>query len=204
MFDSIRDNKLVEEIFSVWVNGGFLMIPLVLLALIIYFCAMELYFYFHNADFKNVKENVWIDWIKNSSECRGSIGEIISYALSNVKSVVEIQNKFIEIRHAHLPRIDRRIIFLSILITVAPLMGLLGTVMGMLTTFKGLSVGNGKIIELVASGISEALITTQTGLIIAIPGYIFIYVLTRKRQELAAFLGHLESKIVQYYSKGEI
>ncbi|MEK9985703.1 MAG: MotA/TolQ/ExbB proton channel family protein, partial [Opitutae bacterium] len=68
--------------------------------------------------------------------------------------------------------------------SAAPLMGLLGTVMGMLATFDGLTSNIGRTIELVASGISEALITTQTGLVIAIPGLVMIYLVQKRRNNL--------------------
>ncbi len=58
---------------------------------------------------------------------------------------------------------------LQILVTTAPLLGLLGTVTGMLATFQGLNASNGNTFDLVAAGISEAMITTETGLVIAIP-----------------------------------
>ena len=58
---------------------------------------------------------------------------------------------------------------LQVLTTTAPLLGLLGTVMGMLSTFSGLADSRGDMFDQVAAGISEAMITTETGLIIAIP-----------------------------------
>jgi len=59
---------------------------------------------------------------------------------------------------------------ISLLATIAPLLGLLGTVGGMIKTFEVIAefgTGNARAL---ASGISEALITTQTGLVIAVPG----------------------------------
>lgn len=59
---------------------------------------------------------------------------------------------------------------IGVLAAVAPLLGLLGTVLGMIGTFDCIALfgtGNARVL---AGGISEALITTQTGLIIAIPG----------------------------------
>lgn len=66
---------------------------------------------------------------------------------------------------------DRRLRYLKVLTSVAPLMGLLGTVAGMLKTFRGLSDSGLSVTEnMVAVGISEALITTQTGLSIGVIG----------------------------------
>ena len=72
--------------------------------------------------------------------------------------------------------------------------------MGMLTTFKGLSTSSGgKTIDFVAGGISEALITTQTGLIIAIPAYVMINRIVSQRDQLEIFFTTLESLTMQNY-----
>jgi biopolymer transport protein ExbB/TolQ len=65
---------------------------------------------------------------------------------------------------------QRDFVVLAALTVVAPLLGLLGTVMGMIETFEAVAVVSGKTSENVASGISKALITTQFGLVVAIPG----------------------------------
>ena len=63
-----------------------------------------------------------------------------------------------------------RLTVIGVLAAIAPLLGLLGTVTGMITTFDVLAVFGTGNTKAMASGISEALITTQTGLMIAIPG----------------------------------
>ena len=80
-------------------------------------------------------------------------------------------------------------------------MGLLGTVMGMLATFDGLTSSIGRTIELVASGISEALITTQTGLVIAIPGLVMIYLVQKRRNNLQMLFVRLESLSMQAFEQ---
>ena len=81
------------------------------------------------------------------------------------------------------------------------MLGLLGTVMGMLMMFKGLSVGGGKLVDVVASGISEALITTEMGLLIAVPGYFMAYAIKRRMDEYEAFLLRLESLTLQQFKR---
>lgn len=69
-------------------------------------------------------------------------------------------------------RLTDRLALIGVLVAIAPLLGLLGTVTGMMTTFDVLAIfgtGNAKAM---AGGISEALITTQTGLLVAIPGLV--------------------------------
>ncbi|MCA1964734.1 MAG: MotA/TolQ/ExbB proton channel family protein, partial [Prosthecobacter sp.] len=88
---------------------------------------------------------------------------------------------------------------IQICVAAAPLWGLLGTVTGMLTTFLGLAKGGGgeKTMNVIAGGISEALITTETGLMVALPGYFLHYVLTAKRNKFEGFLEHLQNACTQ-------
>jgi biopolymer transport protein ExbB len=84
--------------------------------------------------------------------------------------------------------VNRRLPFLGILVGAAPLLGLLGTVAGMLATFAGMAAANGGApIDSISSGISQALVTTQAGLVIAIPAA-FLLALIKRR----ALTTHLE------------
>jgi biopolymer transport protein ExbB len=74
--------------------------------------------------------------------------------------------------------------FIGALAAVAPLMGLLGTVIGMIVTFDVISVFGTGNARAMAGGISEALITTQTGLLVAIPGLYMKGYLDRRAQKL--------------------
>lgn len=192
----------IEEISAVWLSGGWVMIPLVFLAFIIFFSAMELILFFMRGNHTKVSEATYENWIDDPSQGKGHVGEVISYIKEEGQGDPdEIRNRFLEISSASLPVVDARLMFLNILVTVSPLMGLLGTVIGMLATFKGLASGSGKTIDLVAEGISEALITTQTGLIIAIPGYLLVSMIQKKRNQYSAFLVRLESLMLQKLQK---
>ena len=81
----------------------------------------------------------------------------------------KIEEKFSEVKH----NLERNLTMLGTLATISPLIGLLGTVMGMITAFTGLTETSGANPDLLASGISSALITTAFGLLIAVPGLVF-------------------------------
>jgi len=84
--------------------------------------------------------------------------------------------------------IRRRIPFLTVLISAAPLLGLLGTVAGMLITFQGMAGATGGApIDTISTGISKALLTTQAGLVIAVPAAFFLALVKRR-----ADVTHLE------------
>ena len=67
------------------------------------------------------------------------------------------------------PQLSRGIRFLKLLAAVAPLLGLLGTVVGMIATFQAISLFGTGDPKLMAGGISQALVTTMLGLFVAIP-----------------------------------
>jgi len=100
------------------------------------------------------------------------------------------------------PKLEKNLSFIQITASTAPLMGLLGTVTGMINTFKLITVfGTGDARSL-SSGISEALVTTEFGLIVAIPALILYALLNRRVQGIlsdmdklsAAFLNGLPKK----------
>jgi biopolymer transport protein ExbB len=94
----------------------------------------------------------------------------------------ELQRSFASFELDEMAWIERRIPFLAVLITAAPLLGLLGTVAGMLLTFSGMAAGNEAPIDTISSGISTALVTTQAGLVIAIPAAFFLALLKRQSE----------------------
>ncbi len=188
----------LQQTLAIWRAGGYLMVPLALLALFIYYTSMELYLYFSRSGLQRPEEAVWGPWVRDPAAAEGAVGGIIRYALAGSPAAQAIRSRFTEIRAAQFDRIDRRLRFLSVLVAAAPLTGLLGTVVGMLATFRALaSAAGGATTDLVAAGISQALITTQTGLLIAIPGYVFIHLIRRRRVELEYFITHLESTVLQ-------
>lgn len=87
---------------------------------------------------------------------------------------------------------------ISTLIAAAPLTGLLGTVTGMISTFQSLIDRTGqKSIEGLADGISVALVTTETGLAIAIPAVILLHFAQRQVQHGEQHLVALESRLME-------
>ena len=80
----------------------------------------------------------------------------------------KIEEKAIEVKFL----LERNLNMLGTIATISPLLGLLGTVVGMITAFTGLTETTGANPDLLAEGISQALITTAFGLFIAVPGLV--------------------------------
>ncbi|MCC5022327.1 MAG: MotA/TolQ/ExbB proton channel family protein [Candidatus Synoicihabitans palmerolidicus] len=114
------------------------MMPLAILTMIIYYSVVSLYLEWFVRRFSRADENVWRHWIDSPDEAEGERGEIIRFASANFQSIDRLRACFNEIRTDYIPRINTRIRFAMVLVSTAPLAGLLGTVTGMLTTFNGL------------------------------------------------------------------
>ena len=79
-----------------------------------------------------------------------------------------------------LPKFNSMLSFLKIISVVAPLLGLLGTVTGMIVTFQAITLYGAGDPKLMAGGISTALVTTVLGLVVAIPT-VFLHTLVQSR-----------------------
>lgn len=197
--DKSFSDTLGEGLYII-ISGGWVMIPLFCLGIIAFFLAARLMLFLRRANFRKTSAATCEEWVRDTSKAQGTVGEIIRYSQDGVNSISDIQSRFSEIRVAEVPRLSQNITLLMILINTAPLLGLLGTVLGMLTTFYGISLGGSEsTTNIVADGIHVALITTQMGLTLAIPGYVVVYFLKQKVIDYEAFLVRLESITMQVY-----
>ena len=193
--------ETIDFIWNTWESGGVVMFPLILVAFLIYSVAVHLLLSLMRRSFRNLDDEILIKWVEDPEKSEGEVGRIIRFTQDGVLELSDVYSRFSEVFSSCLPFFERRIVYLNTLITTAPLLGLLGTVMGMLITFKGLSIGGGKLIDVVASGISEALITTEMGLLIAVPGYFLTYLIKRRKDEYETFLFRLESLTLQQFKR---
>jgi biopolymer transport protein ExbB len=102
---------------------------------------------------------------------------------------------FAQCRQGELSPYDYSFYMLGALVAAAPLLGLLGTVLGMVDTFDGVASRSGRTAEVVAGGISLALTTTQVGLAAALPGTFGLTHLFRLYRRLQNRIDLLESAL---------
>ncbi|PIE51184.1 hypothetical protein CSA37_13020 [Candidatus Fermentibacteria bacterium] len=120
------------------------------------------------------------------SEEQAPLARIIEAALRNYKGTErDIQNAVDEMALAELPRINARIGFLAMLANVSTMVGLLGTIFGLIAAFAAVAAADPEQKSvLLANGISQAMNTTAFGLISAIPLLIIHSILTSKSDSL--------------------
>ncbi len=85
---------------------------------------------------------------------------------------------------------------LGSMIAAAPLLGLLGTVSGMVTTFESISGRSAeKTMEGLARGISEVLVATESGLVVAIPALLLVHIASRSLRKYMQKLNQIEQSV---------
>jgi biopolymer transport protein ExbB len=101
------------------------------------------------------------------------------------------------------PKLQRSLLFLKIISVVAPLMGLLGTVTGMIQTFQAITLFGTGDPTLMAGGISQALVTTVLGLSVAIPIVLLHTVVSGRSRRIINVLQEQAAGIVAQHSEAE-
>jgi len=179
-------------------SGGLMMVPLGLLALYGFYCAgVQIYVVVFSNDKDKDRELLSRLDSQNNDEISAIVEEEIGRrdravfpkmceaALSNISIGRKETEEALEEEGAlQLSRLKRGIKPLQGVVTVAPLMGLLGTVYGMIASFQSMGTAGDDKVKFLSEGIYEALVTTATGLTIAIP-FLFLYLwLSRKTDEI--------------------
>jgi biopolymer transport protein ExbB len=121
------------------------------------------------------------------ADMKGPMGRMLAAGVANLGESKElIEEVMFERLLTTRLRVNSLLPFIAIAAASAPLLGLLGTVTGIITTFKRITVfGSGDPGQL-SGGISEALITTEYGLIVAIPALLLHALLTRKARRIVS------------------
>lgn len=152
--------------FSYWGAGGWLLLPLagVCVGIWGYFLRSREQF------FSVIQEADSLSMNPEKTESKGLVGNFLNRVSEDISLGANPRSAFHLRQEECMDGLQRDIKILAALTAVAPLLGLLGTVMGMIDTFDASAALSANTGEQVAGGISQALITTQLGLIIALPG----------------------------------
>ena len=193
------NNPIVQQMLHTWSNGGWVMACLASVAFIMYGTAAHLLFFLYHRGLSRATETKMRRWIAEPERAPKQVRELIRYTQDEVHSLTDVEGRFREIESAKVPEVDRRLAFLNVMVVASPLFGLLGTVLGMLLTFRAIGVGGSSTSDIIAKGISEALVATQTGMMVAIPGLLAAFLAKRWRNEYVAFLTRLEGLTLRHF-----
>lgn len=206
VWTNVRDWAVEQarEAFDIWISGGWAMIGIAAVSLVMFALGVHLHLALRDRRKGLVGEETWRRWLESPAEAFGPLGELLR-PVAECRTIEDVTRLFSEARAAMLSPLERDLRVMRICVSAAPLVGLLGTVTGMLTTFHALADGGGgdETMKMVAGGISVALITTETGLLVALPGLFYQVHLARKFQQHQAFLAHVETVSAQAVHRRE-
>lgn len=202
--DSLATGPMpAQETLTIWnmaLKGGVVMIPLVILSVVAIYIFIERYLAISRASreetnfMNNIRDFIHDGRIDSAkSLCRNNLSPIsrmiakgivrIGRPLSDINAAIENVGKL------EVSKLEKNIAVLATVAGAAPMLGFLGTVIGMVRAFYNMSMaGNNIDISLLAGGIYEAMITTITGLTVGIIAYICYNVLVARIEKVVFML----------------
>jgi biopolymer transport protein ExbB len=189
-----RRTTLWEQIQS----GGLLIWPILFVGLVAAILVLERLFFLGRVSQNTDKLMTHVTELVEKGDYKGAVqstqtqsgrptGNVLKAGLEQQGQPRDIiESSLAEAILKETPRLERFLPALKVLAAIAPLLGLLGTVTGMINTFHVITVYGTGDPKLMAGGISEALITTQLGLAVAIPILVITALLGRKASRIAS------------------
>jgi biopolymer transport protein ExbB len=182
----------LNKIYEYFQQGGWVMFPLGLGSLVMWALILDRLFAFRKLWYDDIPLSEAIGAVqrgKLETPKNGLRARLVRSFLSERSGDPQLDVRILrQSTMRQQPELSRYLAMIAVLASIAPLMGLLGTVLGMIETFDVISLfgtGNAKAL---AGGISVALVTTQTGLLVAIPGLFLSGVLWRRSSRLSTQL----------------
>ncbi|NPA25492.1 MAG: MotA/TolQ/ExbB proton channel family protein [Deltaproteobacteria bacterium] len=194
--------RIFFEIFDYLARGGPLMVPIMVVSLLMWSLILLQLREVWSAGQRDVGIGEALDAIRRRrplatlsgspfaslvARLLGAMGESRSENAALLETLVERESE----------RLGRYINYIYVLATIAPLLGLLGTVQGMISTFDAISIFGTGNPRALANGISEALITTQSGLFVSIPGLFMAGFLRRRVLRIGQRLHEFRAAVLQ-------
>jgi biopolymer transport protein ExbB len=170
--------------------GGVVMVPIIIVSFWMWALIIERIIFYRKIERRDIPLERAVELIQRRAATAadtpfGMRGRIVAGILKARTTGTELNNDIV--RYCTMrerPLLRRHLAVIGVLASIAPLLGLLGTVTGMMATFDVIALFGTGNARAMAGGISEALLTTQSGLLVAIPGlYMSIY-LNRRAERL--------------------
>ncbi|RRB03878.1 MotA/TolQ/ExbB proton channel family protein [Larkinella rosea] len=170
------------QLFDLVAKGGWVMIPISLLFFLALYMIIERWLFIRNNTkvddnfIDNVKDMVMQGNIKSAeSFCknqRNSIGRIFEKAIGRIGSPIrEIEGTLETVGQIELSRLEKNLGYLGIIAGIAPMLGFIGTISGIIRIFYDISLSDNISVGIIAGGLYEKMITSGAGLIVGVIAY---------------------------------
>jgi biopolymer transport protein ExbB len=193
-------------VVDILISGGPVMIPLGVLSMVAVAIIMERLWVLRRSNFLQNSTVQTLSGLLASDKFQGSIDfchrhpgpftDLVIALVENRRAPYEELKEILEdTGRLQLMGLQRGLPALATIVAGAPLLGLLGTVIGMIKIFSVVATAGSGITEQLSSGISQALITTATGLVIAIPA---LFVHSYLESRALSILSDIEAQILDF------
>ncbi|NLW09679.1 MAG: MotA/TolQ/ExbB proton channel family protein [Firmicutes bacterium] len=197
--------------WQIFLKGGPVMYPLLLCSILVITITIERLWYFlsHRGDLDEIKRVVLrllekdapLDAIQYLQRINHPVARVLQAGLvAYGKDLPEMEENLKDCGEMEIKQMERGLGLFNSIITAAPLLGLLGTVLGIIKSFQILSVTEGlPSMTAISRGIAEALITTAAGLIIAVPSLFILHWLNNLVQRRIDQMNHFSKDLLEAY-----
>ena len=212
---------VMHKSLDVLTKGGIIMIPILICSIIGLTIIIERFIYFGKTkeDAEKIFESLTTllkneggfhsetgdhpEVIKIFEKSSGPIGRLMKEGL-NYKNIPrwKLEEKLSVIGQEELNKLGKNIRGLEVIATISPLMGLLGTVIGMVQAFNKVAQYKGQVDpSILAGGIWEALLTTAAGLSVAIPVVVMLHFFDRKIEKISFLLEKFGQLLIHHFDE---
>lgn len=200
--------------FLILQKGGPVMIPIIMGSILAVAIVIERMIHFHRAEIdiekfmlgiKNIlKKGNFVEAVSICDSTPGPVAHILKEGILHHDESKEEMKESIEEAGLHeIPRLEKNLSVLATIAHIEPLLGLLGTVTGMIKCFMKIQQLQGVVNPGdLASGIWEALITTAAGLVVAIPTYVAYNYLVSRVQSFVMEIEKSSNHLIKILEEG--
>ncbi|MBN2707342.1 MAG: MotA/TolQ/ExbB proton channel family protein [Deltaproteobacteria bacterium] len=173
------------EIFDYFHRGGPLLLPIILISLLMWVLIIQKLRSVWAVNQRDINLGEALGAVRERRLVEDFFGTPLCHVVGHfVEEMTAVRRDNLALLNSLITseteRLGRHINYIYVLASIAPLLGLLGTVQGMIATFDAISIYGTGNPRALANGIAEALITTQSGLFVSIPGLFMAGFLQRR------------------------
>ena len=201
---------IYSSIVSFFQSGGVFMYPIVVVLAVGLAISIERYIYLSKTSLSNrmvwrkitpfIKAGKFQDAVAVTSKSKSAIGTILTYGLYRIKGAArrdDVEKAMEESLMEVMPRLEKRTHYLATFANIATLLGLLGTIIGLIRAFTAVAAANpAEKADMLSASISVAMNTTAFGLMVAIPLLLVHTVLQSKTTEIVDSLEMVSVKFL--------
>jgi biopolymer transport protein ExbB len=178
----LKDTNAVNNVAELLMKGGFIMIPIILLSIFSIYLFIERFIYIRKSavvdenlvyniigELRNKRQEEALMYTRNDST---SLGRILESGLSQTnKSSSDVENTMEATANLEISEMEKNTGYLGIIAGIAPMLGFIGTISGVIKIFYNISLADNISIGIIAGGLYQKMICSGTGLIVGVIAY---------------------------------